>query len=1676
MLGLFASLAVLGLWHQLLVEEQLHLQKLVRREAEALEVELNRELSSRILALERMGNRWQAGGGTAETLWRADAINYVKYYGYQAIEWVDPSFQVHWVVPQQGNEVAQNLNLGREPRRQLTLSIARDLNQTLLTRTLSLAQGGKGFFAAVPLYLKVPGSVPATDRFDGFLVGVFRIQTLFDSILHVSPRYRVQIYDRGQLIYSQGKPSTAMQPQIGVVQAYGADWQVQVFPTPQLLGEERSLLPTVVLGGGLAGVWALALLVYLGQRSARQTQRVREINQHLQAEIAQRQQIEIELRQSEAFNRNLSERLELAVQSAQIGIWDWDIVNDRLIWSERMYQLYGVEPATCLGKHRIWKKSLHPDDVEKVTAALELALHGERLFDPEFRVVHPDGQVRFIKAHAIVQRDPQSKPLRMIGVNFDITERKQAEVALQQSESTLRSFFDSAAMMMGVVALYEQDILHISDNQTTATFFGLTPETMQDRFASELGVPPAHLQQWINFYREAERAQAPIRFEYWHETSDGQHCLAASVCPIPDRSSPYPRFSYIVEDITERKQAETATARLAAIVGSSQDAIIGTSLEGTITSWNAGAEKIFGYTADEMVGQPVTQLIPESYLEEDRQVLQRIRCGERVKNYDTKRRRKDGSLVDLSISLSPVVDYQGNLIGAAKIARDISDKVRLDAERKRAEQFLQQSEAKYRRIIQTAYEGIWMIDAENLTSFVNPRMADLLGYGVAEMIGQPLSAFMTEDNWLFAQDQLRNRRQGVSEHHEFQFQRKDGTPLCGLVSANPITDEAGHYAGAVAMVTDITDRKAAEEKLRKNEAALAEAQRMVHLGNWELDIATRKITWSDELFRMFGFDPHNPEPAYAEHFNYIHPDDRQLLQQRLERAMSEGIPYEIELRWLKTDGSIGYMEARGEAKYNPQGQIEKLFGTALDITERKVAELALAASQQRYQNLVENSPDIIERFDLQLRHLYVSPILTKITGLPPEAFSGKTCRELGMDEAMVNTWESAAAKLLKTGQKQVIEFEALTLEGSRSFEMAIAPELSTEGMIESILCISRDITERKQTEAALRQSEEKFRTAIDYTYNWEYWQAPDGNFVYISPSCERVTGYPTAAFIKNPDLLQEIIHPDDREIFAHHYCHDAASPEFIDYRIITQSGEIRWISHICQPLFNSNGQFLGIRASNRDITARRQAEEALRHINLVMQNAVEGISQLDQTGRYVGVNRAYAQTCGYEPDDLIGQVWTITVYPDDLAQLEAAYQTMLETGKVEVEARGMRKDGSLFYKQVTMIADYDDRGNLLGHHCFMKDISDRKAIENQLRHLNLELEERVQERTAALMQSETMFRQLSEHINEVFFVKSADLEQILYISPAYETVWGRTCESLYRQPQSWLDTIHPQDRDRILANLGKSTAGGSFSEEYRIIRPDGALRWIYERTSPIFNPTSQLIRHVGIAEDITERKQAEISLQASLQEKVLLLREIHHRVKNNLQIVSSLLELQAGKTSDPYACSVLQESQERIYAIALVHEHLYKSPNLSQVNFSDYAQSLVEQVFLTWGRPNLKLHLALEPMIINLETAFPCGLLLNELVSNALKHAFPDQQAGDIWVEFKQVGEGLILVVKDNGIGFPAHLDFRQTESLGLQLVTDLSRQLNGTLSLHNLEEHRGFRQGTCFQLEFHELIYSKRL
>src|SRR4028118_1563594 len=238
LLGVLASLAVLLTWQQLTLNRQIHIEELIQQEANAIQSQLSEELSVRVLTLRQMANRWEANGGTPKDLWEADADAYVKdFYGYQAIELVDPSFKVRSVVPLARNEAAQNLDFNRELRRKIPLQVARDLRHPILSNNISLVQGGQGFLATLPLFVG--------ERFDGFIVGVFQFQTLFDSILKVPLWYKLAIYDGTSLIYGQELLSQNSQPKTVVVKAYSADWRIDVYPTLDLVEKRNFPVPIV---------------------------------------------------------------------------------------------------------------------------------------------------------------------------------------------------------------------------------------------------------------------------------------------------------------------------------------------------------------------------------------------------------------------------------------------------------------------------------------------------------------------------------------------------------------------------------------------------------------------------------------------------------------------------------------------------------------------------------------------------------------------------------------------------------------------------------------------------------------------------------------------------------------------------------------------------------------------------------------------------------------------------------------------------------------------------------------------------------------------------------------------------------------------------------------------------------------------------------------------------------------------------------------------------------------------------------------------------------------------------------------------------------------------------------------------------------------------------------------
>ncbi|MGK7877794.1 MAG: histidine kinase dimerization/phosphoacceptor domain -containing protein [Xenococcaceae cyanobacterium] len=347
---------------------------------------------------------------------------------------------------------------------------------------------------------------------------------------------------------------------------------------------------------------------------------------------------------------------------------------------------------------------------------------------------------------------------------------------------------------------------------------------------------------------------------------------------------------------------------------------------------------------------------------------------------------------------------------------------------------------------------------------------------------------------------------------------------------------------------------------------------------------------------------------------------------------------------------------------------------------------------------------------------------------------------------------------------------------------------------------------------------------------------------------------------------------------------------------------------------------------------------------------------------------------------------------------------------------------------------------------------------------------------AALRESEARYRRMIETAWEGIWIIDAN-SKTTFVNRRMAEMLGYTVEEMI--DKRLFEFIDDEWRAIAAYNVERRRQGFREQHDFKFRRKDGSDLWVIISANPIFDLAGNYTGSLGMITDITERRQAEEKIkaslkekQASLKEKDVLLKEIHHRVKNNLLVVSSLLNFQANYVEDPEIVKMFEESQQRIYSMALVHEKLYESQDLAKVDFCQYLQDLISQLFVFYnlGDSLIDFKLDLEPIFINIETANPCGMIVSELVSNAMKYAFPGGKNGNIWVELHKNKENQInLTVRDDGIGFPEDLEFPNMESLGMQLVLTLTEQLEGTIELDR-------SNGTSFKLKFSELNYRNRL
>jgi PAS domain S-box-containing protein len=329
--------------------------------------------------------------------------------------------------------------------------------------------------------------------------------------------------------------------------------------------------------------------------------------------------------------------------------------------------------------------------------------------------------------------------------------------------------------------------------------------------------------------------------------------------------------------------------------------------------------------------------------------------------------------------------------------------------------------------------------------------------------------------------------------------------------------------------------------------------------------------------------------------------------------------------------------------------------------------------------------------------------------------------------------------------------------------------------------------------------------------------------------------------------------------------------------------------------------------------------------------------------------------------------------------------------------------------------------------------------------------------------AEARYRALVEQIPAVTFMATLDggLGDV-YVSPQIEALLGFSQEEWMSDPILWFRQLHPDDRDLWNSEFARGCAtGGPFRAECRFLSKTGDVVWVHGEARLIPDESGRPVLLQGVAFDITEGKRAEEVVKNSLREKELLLKEIHHRVKNNLQITSSLLRLQAGKIADPGVKQLLRESQDRIRSMALVHEMLYRSKDLARVDFGEYVRTLVFQLVRSYNASaRIRPVVELEPVVLGVDLAVPCGLVINELVANALKHAFPGDRKGRVQVRMTTSADRYRLSVYDDGVGLPPEVDFVGTATLGLQLVRMLTEQIGGEIALEK-------GPGTEFVIEF---------
>ncbi|MBD1829693.1 PAS domain S-box protein [Microcoleus vaginatus GB1-A2] len=841
-----------------------------------------------------------------------------------------------------------------------------------------------------------------------------------------------------------------------------------------------------------------------------------------------------------------------------------------------------------------------------------------------------------------------------------IAEIESAQQKLRDSEQKYHQILDSIADMVLVKGPQSKIVWA---NQAFRDYYGMTQEELQDIVDAPFADPDNTLQYVRDDAFVFDTGHTLQISEEPVTRHDGEVRLFSTVkTPICNEDGKVAMTVGVSRDMTERKKAEEAVkaseSKYRSLVETSQDMIWSVDAIGRYTFVNPAVKYIYGYEPEEMLGRPFSDFATPEQSQKDLEVFAHLFAGESVFQYECTHIAKDGSMKHLMFNAIALFDETGNFLGTTGTAADITDRKRAEAALQHANAELERrveartaelrqtfaalsaSETKFRTIAATMpgalfqfcnRDGIWRID------YMSDRIFNISGVTAAEMT-QDMNTFISRVHPEDLEGYIASVNETIENlslwHYEGRLVKPDGEIRWWQGDSMPTRSETGEIVFC-GVLLDITDRKVAETAIRHSQRQLKEAQRLAHVGNWELDAATETITWSEELFRIFGLEPAAFAPNLAEQVAVIHPEDVELWQTQVQRGLAAGIPFDFDFRLYRPDGILRHVNAVGKAETDVNGKVVKMFGTVIDITDRKaaeaalrqaaaeledrvsdrtaelseavaqleqeigdrkLAEAALQVSEQNLRTIFNNVYDAIFIHDLEGNILDVNNRMLEMYGVSREQATKLSIKnDYSSDDnpvkQMGELWERVLA-----GETGRLEWKARRPNDGSTFDAEIAlSRINLNGNL-SVIANVRDISDRKQTEAELQQTQNFMESVLNTIPIGVFAkEAEKLRFVLWNPVAEQLLGFSAAEVMGKND--QDFFPREQADFFSAKDREALASEQIIDIPeelIQTREGDTRIFHTKKTAILDREGNPQYLLAVTEDITERKRGEIALR--------------------------------------------------------------------------------------------------------------------------------------------------------------------------------------------------------------------------------------------------------------------------------------------------------------------------------------------------------------------------------------------------------------------------------------------------------------------------------------------------